>query len=374
MKKKSLHFLILAATAQKHLETAIDEAGHTWDRIEPRELSMYISDEKGKDQIWHKGEPIPPKTYDAVIPRLGKDRAHGARLLRHLSENLAAFTLQTGRAVDLCADKFRTAQLLAGKGIKVPRQFLCKSIEEDFDQIIDQLGGWPVICKPVGGSQGRGVIPLESPLSASHILEYLLAEGKNIVIQQFIETRTKKAGGTDLRLIVCNGKVISTMKRTAPSGKVRANLAKDATGEKFEPNKNIKKLAVDAVKAVEGLTFAGVDIMVEHNTGTAFVVELNGNPGTKIINVVKYNHFIDLVAYVEKEAPQYRSYWETQKEAERQKQAEKIENTELVQRAYNELIQIAKLPKNQRAPIRLQIFEQYGINIYDRARSMLPTP
>lgn len=367
MKSKNLNFLILSNLPQHYLQQAIENAGHTWERIEPRALSMYISDEHGKDEIWLNGEPLEQKKFDVVIPRLHKDRAHGSRVLRHMAENLGAYCLQSGRAVDLVSDKFRTAQLLASKGIRVIKQFLCKTIDEDFDAIIEKLGGYPVIAKPVGGSQGKGIILLESPLSARHIIEYLLLEAKTaFLLQSFVETRTEKTGGTDLRLVLCNGKVISCMKRTAPAGSIKANLSINAVGEKYTPSKEILKMAVDAVDAVEGLTMAGIDIIVCNKTNKPYLVEINSAFGSKIVKVLNYNHWIDIVAFAANEAPKYRRSWEASEAEKREAQASNQQMKELVTACANDLQQARNSGADMKYAKR-HFFDKYGPVVFDQA-------
>lgn len=67
-------------------------------------------------------------------------------------------------------------------------------------------------------------------------------------------------------------------------------------------SKNEKKICVNAAKAL-GLEFAGVDLMRERGkpygkTESCYVTEVNGNPGTGIIDVTQHNHFVDLIKYI----------------------------------------------------------------------------
>ena len=56
---------------------------------------------------------------------------------------------------------------------------------------------------------------------------------------------------------------------------------------------------IQAAKAV-GLEFAGVDIIREYGKApTFYVTEINGNPGTGIIDITKKNHFVDLIKFIE---------------------------------------------------------------------------
>lgn len=63
-------------------------------------------------------------------------------------------------------------------------------------------------------------------------------------------------------------------------------------------------MCVRASKAV-GFEFAGVDLIREYGKAPNFyVTEVNGNPGTGIIDLVSYNHFADLIRHIEEKADQ----------------------------------------------------------------------
>jgi ribosomal protein S6--L-glutamate ligase len=303
-----MNFLILSTAPQKHLAEAIEEAGHTFELAAPGEFQMFLNDKPaGYDAVFRNEKAVTRKMFDCVLSRLGSDRAFGARLLRHFRQNLGVFTLQTGAAVDICSDKWHTSQLLSAAKIRVPIQFFCSEIP-NLDFIIEKLGGLPVIAKPTSGSQGKGVMKIVDAESANGIIEYLHQTKQNFILQQYIDTSTAKTGGSDLRLIVCGDKVVSAMRRTAPQGKLRANLSIDATGEKIDPTPEQKEMAIKAIAAIDGLAFGGVDIMTkEHPEGDInYLIEVNSNPGTKIVQVTDYNHFTDVVAYCEQQAPIYK--------------------------------------------------------------------
>jgi glutathione synthase/RimK-type ligase-like ATP-grasp enzyme len=61
---------------------------------------------------------------------------------------------------------------------------------------------------------------------------------------------------------------------------------------------------VQAAKAV-GLEFAGVDLIREYAKAPNFyITEINGNPGTGIVDITGYNYFVDLVQYIETKSGQ----------------------------------------------------------------------
>jgi predicted ATP-grasp superfamily ATP-dependent carboligase len=74
------------------------------------------------------------------------------------------------------------------------------------------------------------------------------------------------------------------------------NISKNGSYRKVELSDADNDIYIRAAKAV-GLEFAGVDIMKDEE-GKTYVVEVNGNPGTKIINLTGRNYFVDLVKMV----------------------------------------------------------------------------
>ena len=110
-------------------------------------------------------------------------------------------------------------------------------------------------------------------------------------LQQYIE-----GGKTDIRAIVVGGRVVSAMERTGVKD-FRANLSQGGSGRKVTLTADQEQMCVRASEALS-LSFSGVDLMIDQD-GKAYVIEVNGNPGSGIIKITGHNHFIDLVKHVE---------------------------------------------------------------------------
>ena len=93
------------------------------------------------------------------------------------------------------------------------------------------------------------------------------------MLQEYIE-----CGGTDVRLEVVGGRVVTAMRRSNKND-FRSNITNGGVAEAYTPTEQEARLAVDACKAL-GLTFGGVDIM-QGNT----VCEVNSN--AHIINIMQ---------------------------------------------------------------------------------------
>jgi ribosomal protein S6--L-glutamate ligase len=276
---------------------AIEDKGHTYETHDPRNLYLFVSEsENGYDRLYNGSSDvespvrIKSKDIDAVISRIGADLVHGSAILRHLSENLGIYSTQRADGLELASNKLKTTQKLSASGIKVPATIYAKNpVHIDF--LITKVGGLPAVGKLLQGSQGKGVFILETPIAANTALESLYKLNVGLKLQKLID-----AGSKDIRAIVVKNKVVVAMERTGKKD-FRANISQGGTGRKITLSLEDQEICVRASRAV-GLEFSGVDILKDSD-GRTYVIEVNGNPGSKIIAITGYNYFNDLVEMVE---------------------------------------------------------------------------
>ncbi|QJD79509.1 ATP-grasp domain-containing protein [Spirosoma rhododendri] len=79
-----------------------------------------------------------------------------------------------------------------------------------------------------------------------------------------------------------------------------SNSSKGDNGRSLNLSDAEIEMCIKAAKAV-GLEFAGVDLIREKMRKT-YVTEVNGNPGTGIVDVTGQNYFADLVKHIETRA------------------------------------------------------------------------
>ena len=292
----SLNILVIATGYPSKLLDTIKKRGHTYTLAKPGDFDLYLSDNpKGFDKVYFYGGRLVASKYDAVITRIGEHRAFASAIIRQLQHNLGMFCVQSGAAIETCADKFKSAQIISEKHLKVPRQIF--SMTGRYPAMyVDKLGGLPMILKELSGSKGKGLIILESPLQTNMTMESYFGSNRKIILQEFLNN-----GGTDERHIVCGGKVVNSMRRHSPNDDIRANLSLSGTGEKITPDDETKQFVIDCCEAIPGLNFAGVDVMkVKHGDDEIkYFIEINSNPGEKIIDITGHNHYEDLLDYVE---------------------------------------------------------------------------
>lgn len=233
-------------------------------------LRCYMNITSAEPTIHYKGKVL--ENYDAVIPRIGASVTfYGAAVIRQL-EMMGVFCVNESVAITRARDKLRTLQLLSKKGIGLPVTGFAHSLDEVQD-LIRMVGGAPLVIKLLEGTQGIGVILVESSKAARSVLEAFLGLKVNIMVQEYI----KEAGGSDIRCFVVDGQVVAAMKRQSMSSEeFRSNLHRGgiATPEKITELE--RNMAIRTAHLV-GLNVAGIDI-VRSNRGP-LVMEVNASPG-----------------------------------------------------------------------------------------------
>ena len=209
--------------------------------------------------------------FDAVIPRIGASITfYGLAVLRQF-EVMGVYPLNESVAIGRSRDKLRCLQLLARRGIGLPVTAYTNDPKQAED-IIDLVGGAPVVIKLLEGTQGIGVVLGETVKSAKSVIEAFHGANVNILVQQFI----KEAEAMDIRLLVMGDRVVAAMKRQGPAGEFRSNLHRGGLGEKVRITPPERTMAVRAARTL-GLNVCGVDML--RAEGGPLVVEVNSSPG-----------------------------------------------------------------------------------------------
>lgn len=276
----------------RRLVEAAEQRGHEVVVLDHLKCVLVI--EKGNPHIFYGGKEV--TGIDAIIPRIGTSVTfYGAAVVRQF-EQMKVFSSVESQALVRSRDKLRSLQLLAKAGIGMPKTAFA-SAPKNIDNVIEQVGGAPVVIKLLEGTQGIGVILAETHKSAKSVIESFLALSANILVQEFI----KEAGGADIRAFVVDGKVVGAMKRQGLPGEFRSNLHRGGSANVIELSKEERETAIKAAKKL-GLAIAGVD-MLQSSRGP-LVMEVNSSPGLegiegatgvdiagKIIEYVERNEF-----------------------------------------------------------------------------------
>ncbi|MDO4870639.1 MAG: 30S ribosomal protein S6--L-glutamate ligase [Candidatus Saccharibacteria bacterium] len=254
--------------------------------------NCYISVESGQNQVYYDGEPL--DRFDAIIPRIASYMTrYGTAIVRQL-EMQGEYSLSRSLAITRARDKLRSLQLLAKAGVGIPKTVVSRNTT-DIDDLLERLGGTPVIIKLARGTHGNGVVLAETKKAAKSVLQafYLTNDnGTNILLQEFI----KESAGTDIRAFVVGSRVVASMKRQSLDDDFRSNLHKGGQGTVIKLTPEEKRVAVKAAKAM-GLSVAGVDLM--RSERGPLVLEVNASPGFGIEKVTGRNIAGKIIEYVE---------------------------------------------------------------------------
>ena len=289
-----MRIAILARPNRKNgaerLLSAARKRGHKARIIDYTEC--YCNVVKSKPQIFYRGKPLPH--FDAVIPRISIDsQSYGSAIVRQL-EMMNVFTTTGSLAFIRARDKLRSMQLLARNNVDIPKTVVARETR-DADELIELVGGPPVIIKIARGSQGVGVVLAETKKAARSIIQAFYSQNVNILVQEFIA----EANGEDVRSFIVDGKVIAAMKRkTLDEDEFRSNINLGGVGEAVELTKRERALAVKAAKIMH-LSIAGVDIL-RSNRGP-LVMEVNAFPMlTGIEATTKIDVAAEIIQYAER--------------------------------------------------------------------------
>lgn len=259
----------------RRLVEAAQARGHTADVIDTMRCYMNIT--TSQPTIHYKGDAL--SHYDAVIPRIGASVTfYGAAVIRQL-EMMGVFCINDSIAITRSRDKLRSLQLLSKKGIGLPITGFAHAIDEIQD-LIKMVGGPPLVIKFLEGTQGIGVILVESAKAARSVIEAFLGLKVNIMVQEYI----KEAAGADIRCFVVGGKVVAAMKRQAKSEEFRSNLHRGGVASAVDITDEEKNMAIRAAHII-GLNVAGVDIL--RSSRGPLVMEVNASPGLE--GIEKYS-------------------------------------------------------------------------------------
>ncbi|RSK41712.1 30S ribosomal protein S6--L-glutamate ligase [Mangrovimonas spongiae] len=241
--------------------------GHDVEVIDPLKCEIII--EKEQPKIYYKDRYL--DYVDAIIPRIGASVTfYGCAVVRQF-EMMNVFTTVTSDSIVRSRDKLRSLQRLTKAGVGMPKTVFT-NYSRDVEEVINSVGGTPVIIKLLEGTQGLGVVLAETKNAAESVLEAFNGLQARVIVQEFI----KEAKGADLRALVVDGQVVGAMKRQGKEGEFRSNLHRGGSANIVKLDEAELKLAMKASRALK-LPVCGVD-MLQSERGP-LLLEVNSTPG-----------------------------------------------------------------------------------------------
>ena len=266
-----------------------ENRGHKIEIIDPLKCDIII--EKEKPTIYYKDRYL--DYVDAIIPRIGASITfYGCAVVRQF-EMMNVFTTASSEAILRSRDKLKSLQRLSKAGIGMPKTVFT-NYSRDVEEVLEHVGGVPVIIKLLEGTQGLGVVLAESKNAAESVLEAFNGLEARVIVQEFI----KEAKGADLRALVVDGQVVGAMKRQGKEGEFRSNLHRGGNAQIIKLSAAELSVAMKASQALK-LPVCGVD-MLQSDRGP-LLLEVNSSPGLEgIENATGKNIAKSIINYIER--------------------------------------------------------------------------
>lgn len=250
------------------------QRGHEVHVMDP--LRCYMNITSHHPTIHYRGEKM--EGFDAVIPRIGASITfYGTAVVRQF-EMMGVYSVNESVAISRSRDKLRSLQLLARKGIGLPVTGFAHSTKFTGD-LINLVGGTPLVVKLLEGTQGIGVVLAETTKAAQSVIEALRRIKADILVQEYI----KEANSSDIRSVVVGGKVVASIMRKGKEGEFRSNIHRGGKGATVRITPEERSTAVRAAR-IMGLNVAGVDFL--RSSHGPLVIEVNSSPGLEGIEKV----------------------------------------------------------------------------------------
>lgn len=290
MKKSGLKIAVLASNPELYSNKRLMEAGrlrgHEMVFLDVKQCYMKL-DTKTPEIRYRGGNVI--NDFDAVIPRIKTSMTfYGCAILR-MFNSLGTYCLNEAESISSSRDKLFSSQLFSKNDIQIPTTGFAKS-PLDTKDLIDMVGGAPLIIKLLESTQGKGVVLAETSKAAESVINAFKSLNANILVQEFI----KEANGKDLRCFVVDGKVVASIERSAAKGEFRANIHQGGSASIVKITPVEKKLALKSAKILN-LPVAGVDLI--RSKKGPLLLEVNSSPGLEGIEAATGKDIAGTIIY-----------------------------------------------------------------------------
>lgn len=287
-----MNLILLASNSKLYSNQRLLEAakkrGHDINFVNIK--NCYINIISNKPEVYYKSKKL--ENIDAVIPRIRPAKTfYGTTLVRQF-EMMNVYCLNKADPILSSRDKLNTMQLLSHENLPFPITSFSNSVYET-KQLMQMVGGAPLVIKLLEGTKGIGVVLAESNKAAESVINAFKSLKADILVQEYI----KESKGRDIRCFVVGDQVVAAMERQAEEGEFRANIHLGGKACAVEITEEEREIAIRAVKTV-GLEVAGVD-MVRSSSGPK-ILEINSSPGLEGIEAASGVDIADkIIEFVE---------------------------------------------------------------------------
>ncbi|NOY23813.1 MAG: RimK family alpha-L-glutamate ligase [Acidobacteria bacterium] len=252
--------LILEAAREQFIDLQV---------LDPCRLAVLI-DQKASYLLIDGKQTLPP---DFVIAGFYNDPSYRNIARLQQLETMGVFCVNRAEVMKKTGDKLLTTQLLARKGIPVPKTMLFT--EDNSLSLVENEFDFPLVLKTIGGSGGSGVVLVQNKEQLSQILQ--IAKAGNIREELLIQEMITPSKGRDIRVMIIGGKAKACMLRKSGDPKAfRSNISCGGSPIPFEMTTEIEEMSNNVAQTL-GLFLGGIDLLFGED---GFVVcEANSVPG-----------------------------------------------------------------------------------------------
>lgn len=191
-------------------------------------------------------------------------------LLSALTE-MGVRVINSVSSILLMRNKAETMRRLISAGLPVPETLITESIDDAAEFVKSHF---PCVLKPITGFGGLGVQLIEREFDLEHINDYLKFHSQMFGKGAYLLQEYVKSPGYDIRALVLDNDVITTMKRVGGEG-ITNNIHSGGVPEKNTTD--VSGLSTRAARSVRGY-IVGVDIIPDLKENL-WVLEANATPG-----------------------------------------------------------------------------------------------
>jgi len=251
----------------KRLIEAGEDRGHEMKFYDIKQCYMKL--DAFEPEIHYRGSSL-PNDLDAVITNIQPDMTfYGCALVRQF-ESMGILTLNSSSSIRQSRDKLYSLQLMLKHRLAIPTTGFANS-PIDTGDLIEMVGGAPLIIKLLDGIQGRSAVLAETKNAAESVIHAFKSLNVNLLVQEFI----KEADGKELRLLVIDNKVVATIQRELKVDVHTLHSDENHPPRVVKPTLEEKALAIKATK-VHNLTVASVDLIRSKNE--PLILSINSTP------------------------------------------------------------------------------------------------
>lgn len=252
----------------------------------------YVGIESSHPVVRYEGKDL--EGFDAIIPRIAQSYTRYGTAIARQFEMQGVYSTASSIAIARSRDKLRSMQLLARAGVGIPKTLIANETYQ-YDDLIQQAGGAPLIIKVARGTHGNGVVLAETAKAAKAVMQAFYVENVSFLVQEFV----KESMGTDIRAIVVGNKVVASVQRQSLDDDFRSNTHQGGIAKPIKLTELERQTAIKAAKAM-GLPVCGIDMMrssrgplvLEVNSSASFKspeTMTNRNVAEKVIEYIEQN-------------------------------------------------------------------------------------